>query len=174
LIQQLNGIEFRQKLSGLIDPGNLLKEEEQQELKAEAVVLCLFLAEVYSVDLDRIKIWERIGNGLGIAPVKCGGDWELMIEALLAYIKASPEVVKGPFLAWMNKIDAKSNIWKEQFILTIEKRRYITIAKARELWKQRKEEKRVIWEQRRSEREAIEEEMEQDERDLLASMGGTN
>jgi hypothetical protein len=161
-IQQLNAIELRQRLAGLVDPGNIIKEEELQELKDEAVTLCMFLAEVYSEDLDRLKLWERIGNGLGVCPVKCGGDWELMIEGLLAYVKASPEVLKDKFLRWMNKIESKSAVWKEQFILTLEKRRYLIVANAREKWKSKKEDIRNRREQTRLETQAMKEEMQED------------
>jgi hypothetical protein len=135
-IQQLSTAEFRQKLAGLVDPGRLLPDMELTVVKDEAVKLCLILAEVFGDDLDRKTLWERIGNGLAVCSVKCGGDWELLLEGLLEYVRADPGKVAAnqKLEAWTDTISLRPQEWKDQFIRVCETKRMILIVKARQLW----------------------------------------
>jgi hypothetical protein len=135
-IQQIDAAEFRRKLAGLGDPGRLLPDNELDIVKDEAVKLCLILAEVFSDDLDRKTLWERIGNGLSVCPVKCGGDWELLLEGLFEYVKADPgKVAANPKLdSWIETMLYRPQEWKEQFIRICETKRMLIIVKARQLW----------------------------------------
>jgi hypothetical protein len=135
-IQQLSAVEFRQELAGLIDPGRILPDTELTVIKDEAIKLCCILAEVFSDDLDRKTLWERIGNGLAVCSVKCGGDWELLLEDLLEYIKADPGKVAAnkKIDFWIETMTLRPREWKDQFIRVCETKRMFLVVKAREIW----------------------------------------
>ena len=113
---------------------------ELDVIKDEAVKLCLILAELYSDDLDRKMLWERIGNGLAVAAAKCGGDWELLLEGLLEFIKADSGKVAANFKLelWIDSMALRPQEWKYQFIRICETKRMFVIVKARQLWNQGK------------------------------------
>jgi hypothetical protein len=135
-IQQLSAVEFRQKLAGLVDPGKVLPDMELQVIKDEAVKLCRILVEVFSDSLDRKTLWDRIGNGLAVSSIKCGGDWELLLEKLLEYIRAEPGKVaaNSKIDAWMETMALRPKEWRDQFIRTCETKRMSIIVKARQIW----------------------------------------
>lgn len=107
-------------------------------IKDEAIKLCLILAELFSGDLDRKTLWERIGNGLAVCSAKCGGDWELLLEGLLEFVKADPASVAAnkKLEIWIDLMTLKPQEWKEQFIRICETKRMIIIVKARQQWKE--------------------------------------
>jgi hypothetical protein len=109
---------------------------ELSVIKDEAVKLCCALAEVFSDDLDRKTLWERIGNGLAVCSVKSGGDWELLLAGLLDYIKADPgKVAANQKLAtWWETMSLRPQEWKDQFIRVCETKRMILVIKARQIW----------------------------------------
>ena len=137
-VQQLNPEEFRKKLAGLTDPAKRLPDTELDVIKNEAVSLCLILAKLFSDDLDRKTLWERIGNGLSVCAAKCGGDWELLLEGLLEFIKAEPGKVatNEDFAFWMESMKLKPQEWKDQFISVCENKRMLLVVKARQAWKE--------------------------------------
>jgi hypothetical protein len=145
-IQQIDAAEFRRKLAGLGDPGRLLPDDELAIVKDEAVKLCLILAEVFSDDLDRKTLWERIGNGLSVCSAKCGGDWELLLEGMLEYVKADPgKVAANPKLDnWIEFMLHRPQEWRNQFIRVCETKRMMLIVKARQLWNINKTREAVI------------------------------
>jgi hypothetical protein len=105
-------------------------------IKDEAVKLCCILAEVFSDDLDRKTLWERIGNGLAVCSVKCGGDWELLLEGLLEYVKADPGKVAAneKISNWHDFMSLRPQEWKDQFIRVCETKRMIIVTMARQSW----------------------------------------
>ena len=109
---------------------------ELDVIKDEAIKLCLILAELFSDDLDRLTLWERIGNGLAVCSAKCGGDWELLLEGLLEFIKADPGRVAAnkKLENWMNTVALRPMEWKDQFIRICGTKRMFVIVKARQLW----------------------------------------
>jgi hypothetical protein len=135
-VQQFSAVEFRQKLAGLVDPARVLPDMELTVIKDEAVKLCLILAEVFSDDLDRKILWERIGNGLAVCSVKCGGDWELLLEGLLEYVKADPGKVAAnkKIDSWIETITLRPQEWKDQLIRVCETKRMFIVVKARQIW----------------------------------------
>ena len=135
-VQELSPEEFRRKLAGLTDPARRLPDMELDVIKDEAVRLCLILAELFSEDLDRKTLWERIGNGLAACAAKCGGDWELLVEGLLEFIKADPgRVAAHPRIEnWIDSMGLKPKEWKDQFIRVCEAKRMFIVVKARQQW----------------------------------------
>jgi hypothetical protein len=105
-------------------------------IKDEAIKLCCILAEVFSDDLDRKTLWERIGNGLAVCSVKCGGDWELLFAGLMDYVKADPgEVAANKKIAsWLATMSLRPQEWKDQFIRVCETKRMVLVVQSREVW----------------------------------------
>ena len=139
-VQNLSPEEFRKKLAGLTDPARRLPVTELDVIKDEAVKLCLILAELFSDDLDRKTLWERIGNGLAVCAAKCGGDWELLLEGLLEFVKADPGRVASnkKIGMWIDLMALKPQEWKDQFIRVCEAKRMLLVVKARQLWNSQK------------------------------------
>ena len=135
-VQKLNPEEFRKKLAGQTDPARRLPDTELEIIKDEAIKLCLISAELFSDDLDRLTLWDRIGHGLATSAAKCGGDWELLFENLIEYIKAEPGRVaaNSKVEAWLATMATRPQEWKDQFIQICATRRMILIVKAREIW----------------------------------------
>jgi len=98
--------------------------------------LCLILAELFSDDLDRKTLWERIGNGLSVCAIKCGGDWELLLEGLFNFIKADPGKVASnqKINAWIESMSLHPQEWKNEFIRICETKRMFLVVKARQRW----------------------------------------
>jgi len=109
---------------------------ELDVIKDEAVKLCLILAELFSDDLDRKTLWERIGNGLSACAAKCGGDWELLVEGLLEFVKADPgKVAANPKIElWTATMSMRPKEWKDQFIRICESKRMLLVVMARKQW----------------------------------------
>lgn len=67
---------FRRKLAGMADPlgprGN--GAANRAYLKETASRLCSTLAELYSVDEDRKKLWEHVGKAFAVADEKTSDD----------------------------------------------------------------------------------------------------
>jgi hypothetical protein len=135
-VQQFSAVEFRQKLAGLVDPARILPDMELTVIKDEAIKLCLILAEVFSDSLDRKTLWERIGNGLAVCSVKCGGDWELLLQGLLDYVKADPGKVAAnkKIENFIKFTSLRPKEWKDQLIRVCETKRMFLVVQAREEW----------------------------------------
>lgn len=106
----------------------------------EIVRFVSILPEVFSDDLDRKTLWERIGNGLIASLAKAGGDFELFINFCLEYVKAdSSKVAANENLsAFINSALIRSPEWKVQFLTAIEKKHYLIVVKARARWNENK------------------------------------
>jgi hypothetical protein len=102
----------------------------------ETVNFVSILPEVFSDDLDRKTLWERIGNSLLVSLAKAGGDIELFINFCLEFIKAeSGKVAANENLSsFINIAMSRPTEWKNQFLSTIEKKHYLIVVKARARW----------------------------------------
>jgi hypothetical protein len=128
--------EFKKEMSGLVDPLKKLDEFDIASLKDEAIRFVSILPEVFSDDLDRKTLWERIGNGLLVSISKSGGNIELFINCCLEYIKASPGSVASneKITMFIVTVNSKPSDWREQFLKIIEKSYYLIIVEARVRW----------------------------------------
>ena len=110
-------------------------------LMEEIVGFVSILPEVFSDDLDRKTLWERIGNGLITSLAKAGGDFDLFINFCLEYIKAESGKVatNENFTAFIESALIRPDEWKTQFLTAIEKKHYLVIVKARARWNENKE-----------------------------------
>ena len=143
----LSAQEFRQKLAGVVDPRKQ-KENEQtaEEIKQEAISFCSILPELFSSDLDRMTMWERIGNGIIAACKKCGGDTEEFVHLVLEFIKANPAMLASNkrLERWLIDFSARDEEDKRMFLRTIEKKSNVILVYARNLWGEIKDAKRPL------------------------------
>lgn len=90
-IGQLTTEEYRRRLAGAIDPQEAVDEDRRVDIKYMCIAFAGVLPELYGQELEREKLWERIGSGLEAAFAKtAGADHEFFIQAVLEHIKASP------------------------------------------------------------------------------------
>lgn len=106
----------------------------------EIVRFISILPEIFSDSLDRKTLWDRIGNGLLSSLSKSGNDIEQFINLNLEFIKAEPgKVAANENLGlFISMVLSRSEEWKIQFLRTIEKKHFLIIVKARQLWNENK------------------------------------
>lgn len=115
-------------------------------MKQTAVNFCSILPELFSDDLDRMSMWNRIGNGITGAAKKCGGDYEEFVNLSLEYIKANPGIVSSNkrLEEWLFSMELNSDEDKREFIRQAEKKLNIVLVYARNLWGEIKKSKRPL------------------------------
>jgi hypothetical protein len=120
-----------------------MDEFETKGLTDEIVRFVSILPEVFSDDLDRKTLWERIGNGIITSLAKAGGDFGLFINSCLDYVKAdSGKVAANENLStFINSALIRPREWKTQFLTVIEKKYYLIVVKARARWNENKGDK---------------------------------
>jgi hypothetical protein len=131
---------FRLKLACLNDP-SVKSEIVKHSLIEEAVDFVSELPKFYSDELDRMQLWDRIGNGLLAAASKADGNCELFINSVLSYIKASPTSVAASerLAAFITNFEKRDASWKRDFIHQFQEYNYLIIVKARAAWQTKKE-----------------------------------
>jgi len=95
---------------------------------------------MFSDDLDRKTLWERIGNGMMTSIAKSGGDFETFVNCCIEYIKAEPGKVAANenLESWLGMALSRPKEWKNQFMRTIEKKNFLVLLKARARWNENK------------------------------------
>jgi hypothetical protein len=63
-------------------------KEDVRSIKEELIDFISHLPEVYGEDLERVKMWERITNGLISSSSKSGGNVDIFVNSILSFIKA--------------------------------------------------------------------------------------
>lgn len=113
----------------------------KENLINEAVDFVAELPIFYSDSLDRMSLWDRIGNGLVAASQKCNGDVELFINQVLVYIKADTSKVAASerLSNMMYTMSQRDKSWKETFLRQFQEYHYLIIVKARMVWNNRKQ-----------------------------------
>jgi hypothetical protein len=117
---------------------------EGQALQEEAVSFISTLPEIFGDDLDRKTLWERIGNGIKTALSKSSGNTELFLNSIITYIKAEPGKVASNegIGARIQTILKRPKEWQKAFLAEMEKKDFLILVKARNLWEQKKKEKK--------------------------------
>jgi len=139
--------EFRQKLAGVIDYRTQKQnQEKKEEIKQEAISFVSILPELFSADLDRMSMWERIGNGLNAAVKKCGGDIEEFVNITLEFIKASSHAIASNkrLERWLMDIEQRTQDDKISLLRTVEKKCNVILVYARNEWNSVKDAKRTL------------------------------
>lgn len=136
--------DFRLKIAGLVDTFKKLEVEDQEDLKIEVIKFISILPELFSSDLDRKTLWERIGNGLLASIAKAGDDIDMFINCCLDYIKAEPGKVAAneSLTTFIDVLSEKSVEWRIEFLRLIEKKHFLFLIHARNLWKEKHDSKK--------------------------------
>lgn len=113
----------------------------RHSLIEEAVDFVSELPKFYSAELDRMQLWDRIGNGLLASASKSDGNCELFINSVLSYIKASPTSVAASerLAAFISNFEKRDAAWKRDFINQFQSYHYLIIVKSRAAWQAKKE-----------------------------------
>lgn len=136
-----NQEEFRKKLACCFDSVSITEEEKKEEIKEECINFISFLPIVFSNDLDRKTLWDRISNGIYSATTKCDNDFEKFINYILEFIKADAAIVASNsiFTDFLCKAIKQSDEWKIAFINYCQTKYFILVTYARQRWEERKE-----------------------------------
>jgi hypothetical protein len=105
-----------------------------------AVRLVSILPEVYSADLDRLKMWDRIGNGLASSVKKCGGDVDVFASLTLDFIKAQHGTVASNenLSEWLDDVLNRTDDFKAALLSSFETRLNVILVFGRKEWNERK------------------------------------
>lgn len=105
-----------------------------------AISFCSILPKIFSEDLDRKSLWERIGNGVVSAEKKSGGDFDEFINLSIEFVKGSPGRVASceELETFMIGTMDRSDEWKKQFLKVIEKKYNLILVYARALYNDNK------------------------------------
>lgn len=138
-LQELSPVDYRLNLASLIDHTQK-SDIMRHSLLEEAVDFVSELPRFYSDDLDRMKLWERIANGLLAAAKKSDGNCELFVNQVLTYIKASPTSVAASdkIAGFISVFETRDNNWKRDFISQFNEYHFLIIVKARHAWQNKK------------------------------------
>jgi len=135
--------EFRKKLACCFDSVSITGEEKKEEIKEKCINFISFLPIVFSDDLERKTLWDRISNGIYSATTKCDNDFEKFINYVLEYIKADAAKVASnkEFSDFLTYTVKQSDEWKIAFINYCQTKYFIVVTYARQKWEEKKAEK---------------------------------
>ncbi len=108
-------------------------------MKELAINLVSTLPRLFGDELDRLTMWERIGNGVTVAIKKCGGDTDVFLTQLLDHILANKASLASceQLQAIIFKIDALEAGGKKLLLQTLETKLNVILVYARLAWKER-------------------------------------
>lgn len=117
------------------DP-SVKSEIVRHSLIEEAVDFVSELPKFYSDELDRMQLWDRIGNGLLASASKADGNCELFVNSVLSYIKASLTSVAASerLASFITNFEMRDQTWKRDFIHQFQEYHYLIIVKSRAAW----------------------------------------
>lgn len=132
--------ELRQKLAGLFDTSYVSDVSVKENVREKCIQFISFLPVVFSDDLDRKTLWDRISNGIYSATTKCDNDFESFINFVLEYIKADSSKVaaSNDFIEFLSYAAGQSIEWKMQFISLCQSKYFILVTYARQMWENKK------------------------------------
>lgn len=141
-VTQVNFDEFRKRLAGYEIQKEQLDSEQAESL---AVEMACIGAQLYSDDLDRKLLWDRIGNGLVVASSKSGSNAELCFESFLSFIKADflKAATNKKAAAFLAKLKENKEI-ETEFCKVCSKKHFVIVLKARNEWDKWKKEMKAM------------------------------
>lgn len=91
-LQLLSPDEWRQKISGLIDPAERHELRPREEIRRMCIRFVSLLPSLFGDQLDRKTMWSRIATGLDSAFAKTpGDDVEFFMQSVLTHICADAD-----------------------------------------------------------------------------------
>lgn len=141
-LPRLDTVTFRQRLAGLIDPQERLSAAEFAPAKQIAAEFIGMLPDLYGDELDRMKLWDRIGTAMEVAHAKTAGhDVEFYISNVLDHIKCEP--AKALRHNGLSEFIAMQAVWSAEqssaFLAYLATHRHVVLVKARMVWEKTKE-----------------------------------
>lgn len=144
-LESLNPQEYRLKLAGLFDPGRKPDRLDDTSVRLSAIDFVIVLCEVFSSDLDRKTLWNRIGTALETGIAKCGGSVMSFVHYALEHVKADKTLVAvHPKLSQMVQTwEHQPPEWSKNFLAYIRHNIYTLLIHSRSEWQAKKEAKHV-------------------------------
>jgi len=138
-MKKLSKLEFIQRVSGVADySGDVATKNNYSDdvFIDEATRLISEIPRFFSDELNRMSMWDRIGNGIGVAVSKSDGDFRLFINYLAEYVKAdfSKFACSEIFQKITATFELREKEWQRLFVENCQKYSFLIIAKSRLLW----------------------------------------
>lgn len=133
--------EFRLTIAGLQTTESPTSQAETETFKNLAINWSCCLARVFSDDLDRKTLWERIGTALDTACAKHPDDTAAWANATLEHVKADfgkAAASKG-LETTLADLERFRDADARRFITYVKLRKFIVVAHARAAWQDLKE-----------------------------------
>jgi hypothetical protein len=128
--------EFRHELAGIAEKQKPMDDTEKKDVMDECIFFLSILPFVYSDDLDRKELWNRITSGISVSLAKCGGDLNVFVNGILDFIKADPARVAAlqSLSTFLSMCETRPEEWKQAFLMTMGKKKFVLTVFARERW----------------------------------------
>ena len=142
MLQTLSRDKFRKKLAGLADP-SAETPNHPFGFKQQAISLATVMARVFSDELDRKTLWNKIGAGLKSASQKRPEGGDSLIAAALESVLAEPG--RAAMLPELEElilgVAEQEEEWNRGWAAYITRSSVIIVVHARALWNREKENK---------------------------------
>jgi len=118
--------------------------ENVEEFRSEAITLAIAMASLFSQELDRVTLWDRIASGLDQAARENANDGEAIVNSALRHVLASPAAAaRHEPLSWMmDRVVTRDAMWSRLWARWIVSHMHSVIVHARTIWNENKESKK--------------------------------
>lgn len=109
-------------------------------MKQLAINFCSILPRLFSDELDRMSMWDRIANGITVGVKRSGGDVEIFANTVLEYIKANAAMMAAcdPLAGLLCELEQLDEAERRDFLRIIDQKKNVIIVHARNQWKDQK------------------------------------
>ena len=149
MLKKITNTEFFQKLTDVCESQKFGNNYNDDVFIDEACRLICELPRIFSDQLDRLTMWDRIGNGIETSVSKSGGQFRLFVNYLIEYIKA--DYAKFAAHDTLNNIisafELRDKEWQRLFVDNMKKYSFLIIAKSRQMHQNKKNNKLIILEE---------------------------
>jgi hypothetical protein len=141
MIKKLNSSDFFKKLTNISEISLVSGSNYSDDVFVDEA--CRFISElplIFSDQLDRMTMWDRIGNGIETSISKSGGNFRLFVNYIIDYIKAdySKFAAHSTLNNIINAYELREKEWQRMFIDNMKKFSFLIIAKSRQMWNNKK------------------------------------
>ena len=136
---KISKTDLYKKITGITDNLGHTNNYSDDVFIDEACRLISEVPRFFSDTLDRMTMWDRIGNGLCAAVSKSDGNLRLFVNYLVEYVKAD----YGKFASCetinniINTFELREKEWQKLFVENCHKFSFLIIAKSRQMWMQK-------------------------------------
>lgn len=138
-MKKLSKTEFYKTITDIADfSGDTIAKNNYSDdvFIDEAIRLISEVPRFFSDQLDRMTMWDRIGNGIGSSVSKSDGDFRLFINYLVDYVKAdfSKFACSDTIQSIISTFELRDKSWQRLFVENCQKYSFLIIAKSRQSW----------------------------------------